>query len=102
MNLKLNSWLFQALISKKIAIVTFYGGVGYATIKTDTDIVGSYQVTYQGTTVTYNNPVALQFKNNSLRLTGGFRLNLGPVYLNTDYTVQEYGTLSVGIGATVR
>jgi len=102
MDIKLNSWLFQALISKKIAIVTFYGGVGYATIKTNTDVVGSYEVTYQGTTVTYNNPVALQFKNSSLRLTGGVRLNLGPVYLNTDYTVQEYGTLSVGIGATVR
>jgi len=105
MNIKLNSWLFQALISKKVAIVTFYGGVGYATIKTHTDVVGSYQVTYDngaGSTVTYNDPVALQFKNSSLRLTGGFRLNLGPIYLNTDYTVQQYGTLSVGVGATVR
>lgn len=102
MEFKMNAWLFQALISKKLAIVTFYGGIGYNTIKTNTDVNGSYQVTYQGTTVTYNNPVALEFKNNSLRVTGGFRLNLGPVYLNTDYTLQEYSTLSIGLGATVR
>jgi len=107
MDLKLHSWLFQALISKKFAIVTFYGGIGYATVKTDTDVVGTYEVTYNqgplaGSTVTYRNPVALQFKNNSLRVTGGVRLNFGPIYFNTDYTLQEYGTLNVGIGATVR
>lgn len=107
MKMKLNSWLFQALISKKFSIVTFYGGIGYATIKTDTDVMGTYVVRYQGdfaepTTVTYRNPVSLEFKNNSLRVTGGVRLNFGPIYFNTDYTLQEYGTLNVGIGATVR
>lgn len=102
MSFDMNAWLFQALISKKIAIITFYGGIGYNTIKTSTDVDGTYDVEYNGSTVTYSNPVALEFKNSSLRVTGGFRLNLGPIYLNTDYTLQEYSTLSVGLGATVR
>ena len=50
----------------------------------------------------FKDPVSLRFKNNSMRLTGGMRLNLGPIYLNGDYTLQEYSTVSVGIGAIVR
>jgi hypothetical protein len=29
-------------------------------------------------------------------------MNFGPVYLNADYTLQEYSTVGVGLGVTVR
>lgn len=103
---KMNAWLIQALISKKIAIVTFYGGIGYNAIKTTSDITGDYMI-YDDTSaanqdIIFTDPVSMSFKNKSFRLTGGVRLNLGPIYLKGDYTLQEYSTLSIGLGATVR
>jgi hypothetical protein len=96
----MDAWLFQALISKKIAVITFYGGIGYNTIKTTSDVTGSYVIPELQSVL--KDPVSLDFKNKSMRLTAGVRLNLGPIYLNGDYTLQEYSTVSVGLGATVR
>jgi hypothetical protein len=100
MTFNMNAWLFQAIISKKLAIFTFHGGVGYNTIATDSDVLGSYVL--PGYPQGVRNPVSLRFKNNSMRLSGGIRLNLGPIYLNGEYTLQEYSTVSVGFGVTVR
>jgi hypothetical protein len=99
MDYNMDAWLFQALISKKIAVVTFYGGIGYNTIQTDSDVTGTYADPLPAPLV---DPVSLSFKNSSMRVTAGIRLNLGPVYLNGDYTLQEYSTVGVGLGVTIR
>lgn len=96
----MDAWLFQALISKKIAVVTFHGGIGYNTIKTTSDVTGSYII--PGSPQGIKDPVSLSFKNKSMRISAGMRLNLGPIYLNGEYTLQEYSTVSIGLGATVR
>lgn len=100
MNYNMDAWLFQALISKKLAIFTFYGGIGYNTIKTTSDVTGSYVI--PGYPQAFKDPVSLSFKNNSMRVSAGMRLNFGPIYLNGEYTLQEYSMVSVGLGATVR
>jgi len=104
MTYQMSAWLIQALISKKLSVVTFYGGIGYNTIKTKVDVVGSYVVQTDPSlpTVTYKDPFGVKYKNNSLRVTAGMRLKLGPIYLNGDYSLQQYSTLSVGLGVTVR
>jgi hypothetical protein len=106
MNYEINAWLFQAIISKKLSLFTFYGGLGYNAIKSSSDVVGSYTI-YEDSQNSSNNvvikdPVSLTFKNNSFRLTGGLRIQLGPFYLNGDYSFQEYNTASVGLGFTFR
>lgn len=101
----MNAWLFQALISKKISVVTFYGGIGYNTINTTSDLKGSYVVVDDpsgNNDFVLKDPVSLEFKNKSLRVTAGVRLKFGPIYLNGDYSIQEYNTLSVGLGVAVR
>lgn len=100
MDYDMDAWLFQALISKKIAIVTFHGGIGYNTIKATSDVTGSYII--PGSPQGIKDPVSLRFKNKGLRISAGMRLNLGPIFLNGEYTLQEYSTLSVGLGVTVR
>ena len=96
----MDAWLFQAIISKKLAIFTFHGGIGYNTIATDADVKGSYVL--PGYPQGIKNPVSLGFKNNSMRISAGVRMNFGPIFLNGEYTLQEYSTVSVGLGVTVR
>jgi hypothetical protein len=103
LNYTMNAWIFQALISKKVSVITFYGGIGYNTIKTTADLTGTYVIpsSFAGSE-TLKNPFALGYKNKSLKVTAGIRLKLGPIYLNGDYSLQEYSTLSVGLGVAVR
>ncbi|HTE33566.1 MAG TPA: DUF6588 family protein [Chryseolinea sp.] len=100
MDYDMDAWLFEALISKKLAMFTFYGGFGYNTIKAKSDVTGSYVV--PGYPTAFKDPISLNFKNNSMRLNAGMRISLGPVYINGEYILQEYSTLSVGLGVTVR
>jgi len=100
MDYDMDAWIFQALISKKLAIFTFHGGIGYNTIATTSKVTGSY--TIPGIQQPVSDPVSLKFKNNSMRLNAGVRLNLGPIYLNGEYILQEYSTVSVGLGVSIR
>lgn len=96
----MNAWLMQALISKKLAMVTFYGGFGYNAVKTKANVTGSYK--FEATAPAINDPIAMAFKNNGLRATAGMRLNLGPIYISGDYSVQSYNLLTVGLGVSIR
>jgi len=99
---KFNSWVIQALISKKISVLTGYAGVGYCIVNTKVDVKGQYTIEATPFNFQLTDPVAIDFKNNTLRLTVGMRLKLGPVYFSGDYTLQKYNTLSVGFGFAVR
>ncbi len=104
-----NAYTAQVLVSKKLAIFTFYAGLGYNASKTDYAIKGTYNVnqTEAGlpllSPIQLTNPVSTTTKTNGVRATGGIRFNFGPVILNGDYTfVNSKGLLSVGFGFTVR
>ncbi len=98
----MNAWIIQALISKKVSVLTVYGGVGYNAIKSSSNITGSYVISTNAGDATFRDPVSMDFKNKSFRLTGGLRIKLGVFYLNGEYTLQEYSTLSVGLGFAFR
>jgi hypothetical protein len=102
MTYQMNAWLFQALISKKLSVITFYGGLGYNTINTHVDVLGSYVIVDGDPASAIKDPFGVKYKNSSFRATAGFRLKLGPIYLNGDYSLQQYSTLSVGLGLTIR
>ena len=94
---QMNAWLVQALISKKLSVVTFYGGIGYNSINTNANITGSYVVPELGS-VALVDPFNETFKNNSFRLTAGMRFKFGPFYLYGDYTLQQFSSVSAGLG----
>ncbi len=115
----------QILISKSLAIVTFYGGVGYNKSTTSYAVNGTYNVNFAVITpaipatpitpaipeitapliapVTLSQPFKQDFSSNGVRFTGGVRFKLGPIILNGDYTfVNNKGLYSMGFGVTVR
>jgi hypothetical protein len=104
MNYTFNSYIIQALISKKISVLTVYGGVGYQMVKTKVDVVGDYLIksNSSSTSFTITDPVAIDFKNNGFKLNGGIRLKFGPIYLNGEYTLQKYSTVTVGFGFSIK
>jgi len=100
---KFNSWVFQALISKKFSVLTLYGGLGWGTITTKVDITGTYKITATPAgSFDVKNPVSMNLANSSPKATFGMRLKFGPLYLNGDYTFQKYNAVSVGLGFSFR
>lgn len=99
---KFNSWVYQVLISKRLAVVTFYGGVGYSMINTAVDVNGTYRIQATPDDFDIKDPVSMTIKNKSMRFTAGMRLKLGPVYFVGDYTLQKYKMISVGLGFSIR
>ncbi len=102
MDYSLNSYILQALISKKISVLTVYGGVGYQMVKTKVDVLGDYTIDASPTSFTLTDPVAIDFKNNGFKLNGGIRLKFGPFYINGEYTLQKYNAVTVGLGFSIK
>ncbi len=98
-----NTWSIQGMISKKFSVLTLYGGLGYNISKASLAMKGDYTITDDnGDSDVRINPISLTSSTNGPRLTAGFRLKLAIITLHTDYTLQKYNTLSVGVGFSVR
>ena len=97
---KLNSWVAQVVISKKVSVLTGYIGVGYGSVTSNCDVTGSFKFGTLPSAIPI--PVAIKFTNNTPKITAGIRLKFGPIYLVGDYTLQKYNSLAVGIGVSVR
>lgn len=101
MPFKVHAFLVQALMSKKLNNFTFYGGVGYTTVKTTADVLGSYLVFgTEDDGVILTDPFSLSFDNKSLRVNAGLRVNIKGFYLHGEYSLQEYSAITAGIGYT--
>ncbi|HET9053693.1 MAG TPA: DUF6588 family protein, partial [Cyclobacteriaceae bacterium] len=90
----------QGLISKKISVLTVYGGAGYNISNSSVNLKGTYELDEDGTTVT--DPFSISAKASGPRVTAGFRLKLAVITLHADYTLQKYSTLTAGFGIAVR
>ncbi len=99
--LKFNSTTVQALVSKKISVLTLYGGVGYNFSNSNIAMEGTYDMDDDGTAET-TNPVNLDFSSSGFRATGGLRLKFAVFTLHADYTLADYNALTAGFGINVR
>lgn len=94
----MSTWTFNAIVSTKLPIINFYGGVGYITGKSETDVLGEYRVTRGPfASETYIDPFSIT--ENVRGVTGniGAKLKLGFFRLHADYTLGEFNTLTAGI-----
>ncbi len=95
---EVSSTTIQGVISKKVAVLTFYGGLGYNIAKSKLAMLGTYDI--GGSPI--NDPVDLSFAASGFRTTVGMRLKLAVLTLHGDYTLQKYSALTVGVGISVR
>lgn len=100
---ELNATTIQGLISKKLSILTVYGGAGYNIAKSNLALKGTYDINDNGEVDANEvDPVDLKFASSGFRATAGMRLKLAILTLHADYTVQKYKCLTVGVGLSVR
>lgn len=102
---KSSATTIQALISKKISVLTVYGGLGYNIAKTKIAKLGDYEFEDEfGYPVTIADPITLSSNASGMRATAGLRLKLAVITLHGDYTVQKdnFNTITVGFGINVR
>lgn len=93
----MNSWIFQAVVSTRLPIINFYGGLGYISGKSETDVLGTYIVQSGPFQETYTDPFSISEKASGVMANIGAKLKLGFFRLNADYSLGEFNNLSVGI-----
>ncbi len=103
-----SSTTVQALASKKIGVLTLYGGAGYDFAGTTIRANGYYDLNGQsgdgpdGTDEEAKDPVNLKATFSGPRATAGFRLKFAVITLHADYTLQKYSAFTAGFGINVR
>lgn len=93
----INTWVFQAVVSTRLPVINFYGGLGYLSGKSDTDILGTYIVQSGPFQQTYTDPFSVSKKASGVTANIGAKLKLGFFRLHADYTIAEFNNLSVGL-----
>ncbi|NNE32727.1 MAG: hypothetical protein HKN40_10185 [Winogradskyella sp.] len=93
-----NTWLFQLVASTKLPVINFYGGLGYITGKSESDLLGEYRVT-NGPIIseTITDPFSVSSEVASVRGTIGAKLKVGFFRLNAEYHLSEFDAFSLGI-----
>lgn len=93
-----NTVLFELIVGTKLPVVNFYGGLGYITGKSTTDLLGTYVVT-DGFLFSeeINDPFSVEHDISGVRATVGANLKLGFFGLNADYTLAEFDSATLGI-----
>lgn len=94
---RISGWSFQAMAATRLPVINFYGGLGYVTGKSDTDVLGTYTVTSGPFQTTYEDPFSINKKASGATATLGTKLKLGFFRLHLDYTLAEFNLLSAGI-----
>ena len=108
------------LISANLPVVCFYGGIGFASTKTNLLLKGDYpaadmeQSAIEGSIVvtdavysTLNNPIDIEFRNSDgsktkPRYNVGVRFKFAIITLHFDYTYANYSMATAGLGISFR
>lgn len=102
-----SAYTFAVLISKKISILTVYGGLGFDGSSTNVKMLGTYNVQSGPAggpyvTKSIKDPVDVTLDGaNSPKITAGFRLKLAILTLHADYTLSSYSVVSAGLGLSL-
>ena len=92
-----NTWVFQAVVSTRLPIINFYGGLGYLSGKSTTNVLGTYTVQSGPIQETYVDPFSIDKNASGVTANIGTKLKLGFFRLHADYVIAEFNTVSFGV-----
>jgi hypothetical protein len=92
-----NTVLLQLIGSTKLPVINFYGGLGFITGQSESDLLGTYRVTSNGITgATITDPFSVESDVSAVRGTIGTKLKLGFFRFNAEYHLSEFNAFSLG------
>ncbi len=94
---KTNSWIFQAVVSTRLPVINFYGGIGYLKGASETDILGTYRVQSGPFQETFVDPFSVSDSPSGMLANIGMKLTLGFFRIHADYSIGNFNTLSAGL-----
>ena len=97
LEIDMGTWVFQAVVSTRLPIINFYGGLGYLTGNSSTDVLGTYIVQSGPIQETYVDPFTIDEDASGMTANVGAKLKLGFFRLHADYAIAEFNTVSFGI-----
>ncbi|WP_369048289.1 DUF6588 family protein [Tenacibaculum sp. UWU-22] len=93
-----NTWLVQLIASTKLPVINFYGGIGYISGKSGSDLLGTYRVSNGVlTSETIKDPFSVSSEVSAIRGTLGAKLKLGFFRLNAEYHMSDFDAFSLGL-----
>ncbi len=111
LNLEINSFTANLLVSANLPVISFYGGIGFAKTKTKLNLKGNYPIPDLGLGIinetSASQSIGFDIQNNNgtptkPRFNIGLRLKLGPITIHGDYTKANYSNFTTGLGITFR
>lgn len=112
-NMEVSAYTINLLISKKLPVVTFYGGIGYSGTSTSIAIDGNFALPSFDHLLSTTGPVyvdanvvtipSIDIESFSgVRLNAGMRLTFGVLTIHADYTKANYSVITTGLGISFR
>jgi len=108
LDINTNTMKIGLIVSKKIAFITFFGGIGNSSSKTTVDLLGCYPVAVEieGNQITEVeeevDPIKLNFESSRISLDAGLRMKLGFFNVFGSINKAEYTSLNAGVSLSVR
>lgn len=101
---------YGLILSKKIGILTLFGGIGQSSSETTIDLIGKFPVvtTAQGGGLIITNedalidPIALQFETKNISYDAGLRLKIAILSLFGSINKAQYTSYNVGLSLGAR
>jgi len=93
----MTTWNFSAVASTKMPVINFYGGLGYITGKSTTDLLGRYEINAGPEQGVINDPFGITNSVGGVTANLGFKLKLGFFRIHGDYNMAEFSTATLGI-----
>ena len=94
---KIKTWNFQAVVSTRLPIINFHGGLGYLSGTSETEVLGTYVVTSGPLQTTYVDPFSVSTDASGVIANVGTKLKLGFFRLNADYSLGEFNRFTFGL-----
>ncbi|MDH5397814.1 MAG: hypothetical protein OEX02_06695 [Cyclobacteriaceae bacterium] len=92
----------MAMASKRITLLTVYGGVGTTVSRFNLKMLGQYDLNNDPTVFELEDPIDLKVNNLGPKATAGIMLKLAVITLHSDISFPLYNTFTFGFGISIR
>lgn len=107
LNLRTNTMKVGLIVSKKLAFITFFGGISNSRSHTEIDMLGRYPIVVgeqnnEPVVVDEVDPVQLSFESSRVSMDAGIRFKLAYFNLYGSVNKAEYSSFNIGVSLSVR